>query len=53
VKDPRLADLVSELTAARAEKRLCEASGDTETAALLTAWLDALLDEWNRRADGD
>lgn len=49
--DPRLADLAIELTAARAEQRECEAAGDVETALLLAAWLDALLDEWNRRTD--
>ncbi len=51
MSDPRLADLVAELAAARAEQRACEESGDLETALLLAAWLDALLDEWNRRRD--
>jgi hypothetical protein len=47
--DPRLADLAAQLIATRAEQRSCEACGDVETAMLLAAWLDALLDEWNRR----
>jgi hypothetical protein len=47
--DPLLADLAEELTAARAEQRSCEECGDMATALLLAAWLDALLDEWNRR----
>jgi hypothetical protein len=49
--DPRLADLAIELAAARAEQHACEAAGDVATALLLAAWLDALLDEWNRRTD--
>ncbi|MFL6118055.1 hypothetical protein [Actinophytocola sp.] len=43
------ADLVAELTAAREERLSCLARGDGATAALLAAWIDALLDEWNRR----
>jgi hypothetical protein len=42
-------DLVAELTAAREERLSCLARGDGTTAALLAAWIDALLDEWNRR----
>ncbi|SDD75451.1 hypothetical protein [Actinokineospora iranica] len=41
------ADLVAELTAAARDLR--RARGDAETAVLLRAWIDALLDEWNRR----
>lgn len=51
--DPRLADLVAQLIATRAEQRSCEEDGDGETALLLAAWLDALLDEWNRRTAKD
>ncbi|WP_158073432.1 hypothetical protein [Actinophytocola xanthii] len=49
--DPRVADLTRELEAARVERRGCLARGDSETALLLAAWIDALLDEWNRRAE--
>ncbi|RKT55342.1 hypothetical protein [Saccharothrix australiensis] len=45
-------DLVHELTAARAERRLVARDGDVETATLLGAWIDVLLDEWNRRDRG-
>ncbi|TDV54787.1 hypothetical protein [Actinophytocola oryzae] len=48
--DPMAVDLVAELVAARDERLSCLARGDVETAALLSAWIDALLDEWNRRA---
>lgn len=44
-------DLTAELSDACAERRTCMARGDTETALLLSAWMDALLDEWNRDAD--
>jgi hypothetical protein len=51
VKDPRAIDLATELAAARAEQVSCRARGDTDTAVLLAAWIDVLLDEWNRRQD--
>lgn len=51
MKDPRAVDLTTELAAARAERVSCLARGDHETAVLLTAWIDVLLDEWNRRQD--
>lgn len=47
--DPRLVELAAELAAARAEQRSCEERGDVETAVLLSAWQDVLLDEWSRR----
>ncbi|GGP76437.1 hypothetical protein [Saccharothrix coeruleofusca] len=47
--DLRVVDLADELNAARDEQRLHVARGDTRTAELLSAWIDALLDEWNRR----
>ena len=50
MKDPRAADLRAELIAARTEQILCRTRGDRDTAALLAAWIDVLLDEWNRRA---
>lgn len=53
MKDPRLVDLVPEITAARAEQLSCLARDDGETAALLAAWIDVLLDEWNRRKERD
>ncbi|MEU4804595.1 hypothetical protein [Actinosynnema sp. NPDC023587] len=46
----RALDLVGELTAARAEHRTAVDHGDAATAGLLAAWIDLLLDEWNRRA---
>ncbi|MBB5958280.1 hypothetical protein FHS29_004888 [Saccharothrix tamanrassetensis] len=46
----RVLDLVGELATARAERCLALACGDTVTAGLLAAWIDTLLDEWNRRA---
>jgi len=49
VTDPTGVDLVAELVAARAERLTALDRGDHETARLLAAWLDALLDEWNRR----
>jgi hypothetical protein len=49
VTDSACTDLVAELAAARAERRTALDHGDHETAALLAAWLDVLLDEWNRR----
>ena len=49
MKDPRAADLTSELVAARTEQLLCRTRGDCDTAALLAAWIDVLLDEWSRR----
>lgn len=51
MKDPRAVDLTAELTAARAERLACLTRGDAETAVLLAAWIDVLLDEWNRRQD--
>ncbi|MFC6092231.1 hypothetical protein Q5530_30370 [Saccharothrix sp. BKS2] len=42
-------DLGVELADARAELRDHLACGDHEMADLLGAWIDALLDEWNRR----
>jgi len=42
-------DLLRELVAAGEERRAVVADGDAETAELLAAWIDALLDEWNRR----
>jgi hypothetical protein len=51
VNDQVAIDLATELTAARDEQRLCRARGDDETATLLAAWIDALLDEWNRRLE--
>jgi hypothetical protein len=47
--DPAALDLAPEITAARAEQLSCLARGDRETATLLMAWIDVLLDEWNRR----
>ncbi|WP_433260258.1 hypothetical protein ACQPZF_23660 [Actinosynnema sp. CS-041913] len=44
-----LLDLVGELTAAHEERCQAVADLDAETARLLAAWIDALLDEWNRR----
>ncbi len=44
-------DLCAELTAAGAELRHHLLRGDREVADLLGAWIDALLDEWNRRRD--
>jgi hypothetical protein len=49
VTDLGEADLVAELTAARDERLSCLDRGDGETAMLLAAWIDVLLDEWNRR----
>ncbi|CCH32478.1 hypothetical protein ABZ816_23930 [Actinosynnema sp. NPDC047251] len=45
----RALDLVGELTSAGAERRHALTCGDAATAGLLAAWIDALLDEWNRR----
>jgi hypothetical protein len=42
-------DLRAELVAAGAELRHQLLCGDREVADLLGAWIDALLDEWNRR----
>ncbi len=44
-------DLCVELAAAGAELRHQLLRGDREVADLLRAWIDALLDEWNRRRD--
>ncbi|HEX6342313.1 hypothetical protein [Umezawaea sp.] len=44
-------DLCVELAAAGAELHHHLLCGDRETAELLGAWIDALLDEWNRRRD--
>jgi hypothetical protein len=49
VTGPEAADLLAQLAAAREERLGCLARGDGETATLLAAWIDALLDEWNRR----
>ncbi|MBW4720255.1 hypothetical protein [Saccharothrix obliqua] len=46
----RVLDLSGELDAACTERRSALACGDADTAGLLAAWIDALLDEWNRRA---
>ena len=48
-RQPDRPNLVAELTAARQELAHRRAQGDTETAMLLGAWIDTLLDEWNRR----
>lgn len=42
-------DLRVELEAAGAELHHHLLRGDREVAELLGAWIDALLDEWNRR----
>lgn len=42
-------DLCAELASARAELREYVRRGDREMADLLGAWIDTLLDEWNRR----
>ncbi|SES29682.1 hypothetical protein SAMN05216188_1313 [Lentzea xinjiangensis] len=42
-------DLRVELAAAGAELHHHLLRGDREVADLLGAWIDALLDEWNRR----
>ncbi len=52
-REPKELDLVGELVAAREEQRQVLAQGDTVTAGLLAAWIDVLLDEWNRRRRGD
>jgi len=44
-------DLCVELAAAGAELHHHLLCGDRETAELLGAWIDTLLDEWNRRRD--
>lgn len=44
-------DLCVELAAAGAELNHHLLCGDRETAELLGAWIDTLLDEWNRRRD--
>lgn len=44
-------DLRVELAAAGAELHHRLLCGDREVADLLGAWIDALLDEWNRRRD--
>lgn len=44
-------DLHVELAAAGAELHHHLRCGDREVADLLGAWIDALLDEWNRRRD--
>jgi hypothetical protein len=43
-------DLAAELAAARTELRRYREHCDEVTADLMLAWIDALLDEWNRRA---
>ncbi|MGM1061445.1 hypothetical protein [Saccharothrix sp. Mg75] len=43
-------DLCAELTAAGVELQRYRTLGDDATADLMLAWIDALLDEWNRRA---
>jgi hypothetical protein len=49
VTDQEDADLVTQLAAARDERLSALARDDRDTAALLAVWMDALLDEWNRR----
>lgn len=49
--DRESTELRAELVAACAERDTCLARGDHTTALLLTAWIDVLLDEWNRRAE--
>lgn len=44
-------DLRVELAAAGAELHHHLLRGDREVADLLGAWIDTLLDEWNRRRD--
>jgi hypothetical protein len=44
-------DLCDELAAAGTELHHHLLCGDRETADLLGAWIDTLLDEWNRRRD--
>ena len=44
-------DLCVELAAAGAELRHHLLCGDRDVADLLGAWIDTLLDEWNRRRD--
>ncbi|MEV8442191.1 hypothetical protein AB0425_32855 [Actinosynnema sp. NPDC051121] len=44
-------DLCAELAAAAAELRHHLLRGDRDVANLLGAWIDTLLDEWNRRRD--
>jgi hypothetical protein len=44
-------DLCVELAAAVAELRHHLLRGDRDVADLLGAWIDTLLDEWNRRRD--
>ncbi|WP_367129470.1 hypothetical protein [Saccharothrix sp. HUAS TT1] len=44
-------DLCAELSAAGAELRHQLVRGDHDVADLLGAWIDTLLDEWNRRRD--
>ena len=42
-------DLRFELAAACADLRHYRDSGDRPTVDLILAWIDVLLDEWNRR----
>ncbi|MFF5097534.1 MULTISPECIES: hypothetical protein [Actinosynnema] len=42
-------DLAEELRATRVEQVEHLRRGDPETARLMGAWINALLDEWNRR----
>lgn len=42
-------DLAEELRATRVEQVEHLRRGDPETAQLMGAWINALLDEWNRR----
>lgn len=43
-------DLRVELASAREDLRHYRERRDDATAELMLAWIDALLDEWNRRA---
>ncbi|PSL55891.1 hypothetical protein B0I31_104182 [Saccharothrix carnea] len=43
-------DLWFELTAAGDDLRYYRERGDHATVELMVAWIDVLLDEWNRRA---
>ncbi|WP_158849507.1 hypothetical protein [Saccharothrix deserti] len=50
-EDLATSDLDVELEAACGELRRYRSRQDDATAELMLAWIDALLDEWNRRAN--